>query len=107
MFEEMLTKLREVVTTRMSHLELSTEQRDERVLAETPKPKQKMRESRIDPAFSREVSGAVLAQPKKKVAAEDRDSTSPETWGKVARNEPCPCGSGKKYKQCHGQLETV
>ena len=24
---------------------------------------------------------------------------------KVGRNEPCPCGSGKKYKQCHGQLE--
>jgi len=26
----------------------------------------------------------------------------PETWGKVARNAPCPCGSGKKFKQCHG-----
>ena len=24
---------------------------------------------------------------------------------KVGRNDPCPCGSGKKYKQCHGQLE--
>ncbi|NBP95536.1 MAG: hypothetical protein EBZ14_09320, partial [Gammaproteobacteria bacterium] len=23
---------------------------------------------------------------------------------KVGRNEPCPCGSGKKYKQCHGKL---
>jgi len=23
---------------------------------------------------------------------------------KVGRNDPCPCGSGKKYKQCHGQL---
>ena len=28
----------------------------------------------------------------------------PETWGKVARNAPCPCGSGKKYKQCHGVI---
>jgi preprotein translocase subunit SecA len=25
----------------------------------------------------------------------------PSSWGKVGRNEPCPCGSGKKYKQCH------
>jgi preprotein translocase subunit SecA len=25
-------------------------------------------------------------------------------WGPVGRNEPCPCGSGKKYKQCHGKL---
>jgi preprotein translocase subunit SecA len=23
---------------------------------------------------------------------------------KVGRNEPCPCGSGKKYKQCHGKI---
>jgi preprotein translocase subunit SecA len=23
---------------------------------------------------------------------------------KIGRNEPCPCGSGKKYKHCHGQL---
>jgi preprotein translocase subunit SecA len=25
-------------------------------------------------------------------------------WPSVGRNEPCPCGSGKKYKQCHGKL---
>ncbi|RFQ08843.1 hypothetical protein D0N87_31370, partial [Pseudomonas sp. ATCC 13867] len=24
---------------------------------------------------------------------------------KIGRNEPCPCGSGKKYKHCHGQVE--
>jgi hypothetical protein len=28
----------------------------------------------------------------------------PSSWGKVGRNDPCPCGSGKKYKQCHGRL---
>jgi preprotein translocase subunit SecA len=28
----------------------------------------------------------------------------PSTWHKTGRNEPCPCGSGKKYKHCHGQL---
>jgi uncharacterized protein YecA (UPF0149 family) len=27
-----------------------------------------------------------------------------KTWGKVGRNEKCPCGSGKKYKNCHGKL---
>jgi preprotein translocase subunit SecA len=27
----------------------------------------------------------------------------PSTWGKVSRNAPCPCGSGKKYKHCHGK----
>ena len=33
-----------------------------------------------------------------------RDPADPDTWGKVGRNEPCPCGSGKKYKHCHGTL---
>ncbi len=32
----------------------------------------------------------------------DRDPNDPLTWGKVGRNEACPCGSGKKYKHCHG-----
>jgi preprotein translocase subunit SecA len=31
-----------------------------------------------------------------------RDPKNPETWGKVGRNDECPCGSGKKYKHCHG-----
>jgi len=31
-----------------------------------------------------------------------RNPTDPSTWGKVGRNELCPCGSGKKYKHCHG-----
>jgi preprotein translocase subunit SecA len=31
-------------------------------------------------------------------------ASDPSTWGKVARNAPCPCGSGKKFKQCHGAL---
>lgn len=36
-----------------------------------------------------------------------RDPNDPSTWGEVGRNEPCPCGSGKKYKHCHGSYETV
>ncbi|MGF1501385.1 MAG: preprotein translocase subunit SecA [Paracoccaceae bacterium] len=38
------------------------------------------------------------------VAAGARDPGLPESWGKVGRNETCPCGSGKKYKHCHGRL---
>ena len=32
------------------------------------------------------------------------DPNDPRTWGRVGRNAPCPCGSGKKYKYCHGAL---
>jgi preprotein translocase subunit SecA len=35
---------------------------------------------------------------------EARDPNDPSTWGRVGRNEPCPCGSGKKFKHCHGTL---
>ena len=34
----------------------------------------------------------------------DRNPDDPDSWGKVGRNEPCPCGSGKKFKHCHGQF---
>jgi len=32
-----------------------------------------------------------------------RNPSDPTSWGKVGRNEPCPCGSGKKFKHCHGR----
>ena len=38
-------------------------------------------------------------------AGEGIDPTQPATWGRVSRNAPCPCGSGKKYKHCHGKDE--
>ncbi|PXW65944.1 preprotein translocase subunit SecA [Methylobacterium sp. B4] len=34
----------------------------------------------------------------------ERNPDDISTWGKVGRNEPCPCGSGKKYKHCHGRF---
>jgi preprotein translocase subunit SecA len=35
--------------------------------------------------------------------AVERNASDPRSWGKVGRNEQCPCGSGKKYKHCHGK----
>ena len=32
------------------------------------------------------------------------DETDPETWGDPRRNDPCPCGSGEKFKNCHGRM---
>jgi preprotein translocase subunit SecA len=36
-------------------------------------------------------------------AQAERNPKDPATWGKVGRNESCPCGSGKKFKHCHGK----
>jgi preprotein translocase subunit SecA len=32
------------------------------------------------------------------------DENDPATWGDPSRNEPCPCGSGEKFKHCHGKI---
>ena len=47
-------------------------------------------------------AGAVLRRQRASSPAEERDPNNPSTWGKVGRNEACPCGSGKKFKHCHG-----
>ncbi|MDA0781798.1 MAG: preprotein translocase subunit SecA [Rickettsiales bacterium] len=104
MFEAMLQRLNEVVTIRLAHIELSEEQRDRQVISQRPKSTQKMKESRVDPALQRDAPVAVLATAVTRVSPEERDPADPESWGRVGRNEPCPCGSGKKYKQCHGQI---
>ena len=47
---------------------------------------------------------ANLAFAKPAIAPQDRNPADPDTWGRIGRNETCPCGSGKKYKHCHGTL---
>jgi preprotein translocase subunit SecA len=73
------------------------------------KPPTEMHESRIDPALAHEMDEEVATRApaqtlRMHVKPEERVATDPSTWGKVARNEACPCGSGKKYKHCHGTL---
>ena len=45
-----------------------------------------------------------IAQSGRVRAAVERNPNDPTSWGKVGRNEACPCGSGKKYKHCHGRF---
>ncbi|MEM9197500.1 MAG: SEC-C metal-binding domain-containing protein, partial [Pseudomonadota bacterium] len=62
------------------------------------------------PATARRAAAPAQLQPDRVTAAPmrapaaQRDPNDPSTWGKVGRNEPCPCGSGKKYKNCHGRI---
>ncbi|HLW90234.1 MAG TPA: preprotein translocase subunit SecA [Roseiarcus sp.] len=49
-------------------------------------------------------TAALTAIAEAPVAAGERNPADPSTWGKVGRNEPCPCGSGRKFKHCHGAL---
>jgi len=47
---------------------------------------------------------SVPSTPVRRTPAARAVPDDPSTWGKVARNAPCPCGSGKKYKHCHGRI---
>jgi preprotein translocase subunit SecA len=99
LFNAMLDDLRERVITTLSRVTLS---------AEPPPPPPElsmanMRESHPDANFG---GGTVLMEPVQvsigqSVAA--MDPNDPTTWGGTQRNAACPCGSGKKYKHCHGR----
>jgi preprotein translocase subunit SecA len=107
LFEYMLNHLREVVISRLSRLQIRMELTEDFMRATMPKPPAEMHETREDPALQLPPGEAMkpIAQTlKMNVKPEERVSTDPASWGKVARNEACPCGSGKKFKHCHGAL---
>jgi preprotein translocase subunit SecA len=106
LFENMLVCLRELFVQRVSYLHIDAQHLDRNALSLAHKRLQQMRETREDPAFSKYNSGASIEtslQPiKAYVDPQDRVQDDPTSWGKIARNELCPCGSAKKYKHCHG-----
>ena len=100
LFQAMLGNLRQAVTQQLMRVELV------RQAADAPPPEApEMFGHHIDGTTGEDDFGegsvAVLAD-SRVVAAEDRNPNDPSTWGRVGRNEACPCGSGKKYKHCHG-----
>ncbi|MCY4396289.1 MAG: preprotein translocase subunit SecA [Rhodospirillaceae bacterium] len=56
-----------------------------------------------EPEYATNGNGGVIAPVRTRKAASNVDPGNPATWGKVSRNAACPCGSGKKYKHCHGR----
>ena len=104
LFESMSQSLREGVTAQLMRVEI-VQQQPETVPALPP-----MQASHVDPSTGEDelalaAAGAeTLARagitPK---PAAERNANDPDTWGKVGRNEACPCGSGKKFKHCHGR----
>ena len=98
LFNAMLDELKERVTTMLARVELSPEAPPEPFFQ--PAQPQQMQYS--DPAAASQYSGGdVLEAERPRVAADPAD---PTTWRDTARNAPCPCGSGKKFKHCHGKL---
>lgn len=106
LFEGMLVQLREAVTGQLAHVELSMgEELPSLDDAELPEMEAHHKDLTIgEDEFSTDNTAHQQTQVLSRKAANAIDPKDPSTWGKVARNQKCPCGSGKKYKQCHGVL---
>ncbi len=111
LFERMLAEVRDEVTMLLARVELRAAEPEAVMM---PRGDQVMHETRQDPALAagageEQEDGGVTPPPPPRPtttrrAAAKIDPANPATWGKVPRNAPCPCGTGKKYKHCHGKL---
>ena len=110
LFNAMLDELKERVTSMLARVELAPE----RPLPVYEPPRMQMVESHPEPVSAMAAEGelmmaeaapplpmAVAAQPIRSEAVNPND---PSTWRNAGRNALCPCGSGRKYKHCHGRL---
>ena len=122
LFETMLSQLREAVTGQLMHFELMAEgdvpemdggalpemelRHDDASLDFAPYPDadEMGLDDGVHPLAGNGADGVRQAPLRTRRAANRIDPGDPATWGKVSRNAQCPCGSGKKYKRCHGQL---
>ena len=105
LFNAMLVELKERITGMLSRVELAPE----RPMA--PPPVMRMVESHAEPqsALSSDLALAEAPAPPRIISmAPNRipaiDPHDESTWAATPRNAQCPCGSGKKYKHCHGRL---
>jgi preprotein translocase subunit SecA len=96
LFEHMLSRLRERVTMLLSHIVLQS--------APAPDFGAAVPEEAPKELVTAGGDGTAPRRASRIRAAAAVDPNDPSTWGRVARNAPCPCGSGKKYKYCHGKL---
>src|SRR4249920_2153737 len=102
LFEAMVAHLREAVTAQLMRVEVVQSPPAEEA-AQLPY----MEAHKVDPTTGEDEMAPALAPAlvgNGNGAQAERKANDPSTWGKVGRNELCPCGSGKKFKHCHGKF---
>ncbi|KIN74380.1 preprotein translocase subunit SecA [Sulfitobacter guttiformis] len=103
LFEGMLDSLRQDVTQRLSRVEPASEADQQRMI-EQMLAQQKAAAEAVDNAADGAEANAPAPAPTANAVADGFDETDPTTWGNPGRNDTCPCGSGEKFKHCHGRL---
>jgi preprotein translocase subunit SecA len=96
LFEGMLDGLRTEVTQKLGQIRPMTEEEQQAMLAQV------QAQQAMIQAASQTASSEASQSPEPAVEGFDENDSS--TWGSPGRNDPCPCGSGKKFKHCHGKL---
>src|SRR5437763_493689 len=99
LYEAMTAHLREAVTAQLMRVEIVPPEEQQPALPPMEAHKFDPNTGEDELAFA-DVS---LVPQANAATAADRDPKNPASWGKVGRNEDCPCGSGKKYKHYHGK----
>jgi preprotein translocase subunit SecA len=95
LFEAMIAHLREAVTAQLMRVEIVPPEDQQPALPPMEAHKLNPNTGEDEMAFA---SASLVP-----TATANRDPKNPASWGKVGRNEDCPCGSGKKFKHCHGK----
>ncbi|MFC7048010.1 preprotein translocase subunit SecA [Emcibacter nanhaiensis] len=90
MFGDMLSRTRENVVTLMSHIQIHREE-----------PMPELEDPELEALQTSHIDATTGENDAYSGGINPRD---PKTWGSVPRNSPCPCGSGEKYKNCHGKI---
>jgi preprotein translocase subunit SecA len=101
LFESMLNSLRQEVTQRLALIRPLTEEESRAMMAQFKAQNQPAATAAPVPAPVPEMAMAGTAASKARAGFVEGD---PTTWGNPGRNDPCPCGSGEKFKHCHGKL---
>ena len=94
LFENLLNKFREDVTRTLFHIRMVSDEAIEKL---------NENKNQIETHHNKDQNINKNQTVKNKTKDTEIDPNNPSTWGKVGRNEMCPCGSGKKYKNCHGK----
>lgn len=98
LFESMLNSLRHEVTQKLAAIRPMTQAEQDAMMAQVL-AQQRAAAAPAEPAPELAVAGDVA--PARLAGFDEAD---PTTWGNPSRNDLCPCGSGEKFKHCHGRI---
>jgi len=99
LFESLLDGLREDVSQKLGQVRPMTEDEQRAIMEQMMAQQAQMQQQAAAAAAASAPAAAPAGEP-----IEGFDENDPSTWGNPSRNDQCPCGSGKKFKHCHGRL---